>query len=126
MREIKFRIWLHRGWPDKEYEMAEVDYYFFEEWGYQTSGEVESAGHKLMQFTGLKDKNGKEIYDGDIVQTVVTSEWDCDVPRDEEAVIEWDGFQWWAKSIHTADWHEIYDYPWEIIGNIYENPELLK
>jgi hypothetical protein len=113
MREIKFRIWLHRGWPDKEYEMAEVDYYFFEEWGYQTSEEVESAGHKIMQYTGLKDKNGKEIYEGDIVRLIYGPKFYLyTVPDDCGCGLRW--------QIDESGGEQ------EVIGNIYENPELLK
>ena len=75
---------------------------------------------ELMQFTGLKDKNGKEIYEGDVVKDRFGNH--CEVIYD-------DG-QWWAKnaiehlkrsiSAGTIGWNE-----YEIIGNIYSNPELL-
>ena len=118
MREIKFRIWLHRGWPDKEYEMAEVDYYFFEEWGYQTSGEVESAGHKLMQFTGLKDKNEKEIYEGDIV-AFWNRTWSVECPGLAYGCYLKDELE--GRKLDSG-----FDGILEVIGNIYENPELIK
>lgn len=81
------------------------------------------------QFIGIKDDNGIEIYEGDILR--VKNEWD-------------------EESIHTVTWGSEYDYPafdlhpliseevnsiseilcgtydYEVIGNIYENPELLK
>ena len=58
MREIKFRLF-------KDGEMLGADVLAFEEYGLlqdQLAGEP-----SLMQYTGLKDKNGKEIYEGDIV-----------------------------------------------------------
>ena len=68
----------------------------------------------LMQSTGLKDKNGKEIYEGDIISGGQNYEvfWDNGLA----------GFL--ARSSHTQG-RELND-SFEIIGNIYENPELLK
>ena len=64
------------------------------------------------QFTGLKDKNGKEIYEGDIVKSgILTGE-----------VYQQYGY-WTATSIGQSLWSQK---SIEIIGNIYENPELLK
>lgn len=79
---------------------------------------------ELMQSTGLKDKNGKEIFEGDIVDY-----------KGRKAVIKWHGS--YASFIYRfvnelqergSEWHPLFlaYYHFEIIGNIYENPELLE
>ena len=78
----------------------------------------------IMQSTGLKDKNGKEIFEGDIVDY-----------KGREAVIKWHGS--YASFIYrfvdglqerVSEWEPLFlaCYHFEIIGNIYENPELLE
>ncbi len=71
-------------------------------------------GIQLMQFTGLTDKNGKEIFEGDVV------EWSVAYMFGEgekcRAVMEWKG-QLLVPHINPTS---------EVIGNIYENPELIK
>ena len=78
---------------------------------------------ELMQSTGLKDKNGKEIFEGDIVDY-----------KGRKAVVKWHGS--YASFIYrfvdeinerVSEWHPLFlaYYHFEIIGNIYENKELL-
>ena len=82
---------------------------------------------ELMQSTGLKDKNGKEIFEGDILG----------VDTGEEIVnlnIYWDSKHalfMFESEIHNekellAELVEDNTYPFAIVGNIYENPELLE
>lgn len=75
----------------------------------------------LMQFTGLKDKNGKDVFEGDILSTLQY--------EDKVATVEWRGnhFGMGFSMCHDGvpvdmddDWSEF-----EVIGNIYENPELI-
>lgn len=77
----------------------------------------------FTQSTGLKDKNGNEIYEGDIVDY-----------KGRKAVVKWHGS--YASFIYrfvdelqerVSEWHPLFlaYYHFEIIGNIYENKELL-
>ena len=79
---------------------------------------------ELMQSTGLKDKNGKKIFEGDIVDY-----------KGREAVVKWHGS--YASFIYrfvdglqerVSEWDPLFlaCYNFEVIGNIYENPELLE
>ena len=93
---------------------------------------------KIMQFTGLKDKNGKEIYEGDIIN------WFAD-GIEKTAIVIWRSCGWCAErfdkdlnvferyyqfsnfipvEINREGKEDMFD--GEVIGNIYENPELLK
>ena len=67
-------------------------------------------GNRLMQYTGLTDKNGKEIYEGDIVK------WGKIIEKVEMK----DGC--WSMVLGTI----VEEFNLEVIGNIYENPELIK
>ena len=89
---------------------------------------------ELMQYTGLKDKNGKEIYEGDIVRFNEFYEGDYK-QRGGVAVIVWDEEGHSVCQVDKEDGEEFYicstwdlskNYGGEIIGNIYENPELIK
>lgn len=95
--------------------------------GYISSG----GGNVLMQFTGLKDKNGKEIYEGDILST----------KKGRNVVVEWQSNVWSHPGFGVFDrkkdedgverrYNELNIYYFaskrEVIGNIYENPNLIK
>jgi uncharacterized phage protein (TIGR01671 family) len=74
-------------------------------------------GVEVVQYTGLKDYNGKEIYEGDIVRCQYTEDRG---PRFVD-VVEWSNCEF---KIGTYGLGEIEAE--EIIGNIYENPELIE
>lgn len=117
-REIKFRgkslkygNWLFGSlWIDKE------NFYITHEKESEKAGEssytyvTEVVPSTIGQYTGLKDKNGKEIYEGDMLQH----------PNHKTTIVTWDetecGWNIVGYGIHLC----------EVIGNIHDNPELIK
>jgi len=112
-REIKFRAWngermrpvntisFNEGWIDTPKENSPIEDF------------------KLMQFTGLTDKNGVEIYEGDIDKY--------------RGIVVWNDLDYCWSVIDLTwndrrEWHSLTSLtsPYEVIGNIYENPELDK
>jgi len=120
MREIKFRAW------DKKGQIGMIE-------NLRLDVVLEDERYVIMQFTGLKDKNGKEIYEGDIVSHRGEFE-----EEEKIGVIEWfggeDSAEFYVRQIKAKDEFGFYEmqgknFCWdelEIIGNIYENPELLE
>jgi len=132
MREIKFRAWDESMGKMEFFGLGDtVPYYYPDEWSSRINYEV-------MQFTGLLDKNGKEIYEGDIIESVEDNyiyKINPIVPLSRSCVdrSETIGRRCDNEIIHSNGISENYNDDWisnsefyEIIGNIYENPELLK
>ena len=127
MREIKFRAWLK-----EKKEMIDnarpnffckhLHYLCDNSSGGQDVLGVSTEDIELMQYTGLKDKNNKEIYEGDIL-----SDGNNDKPykvifENESFRAEFEG----DFEEYSFDLIDVVAQGCEIIGNIYENPELIR
>lgn len=140
-REIKFRAWIK---DDKSmWEVEAIDFHkqvVRIDWqpqdGSRLTEGIDFEEVKLMQYTGLKDKNGKEIYEGDIVRFADKGEWYkymyCFEKTREEiegmpygvGEVKWDGRNsGWSVGVGAT--YEASTYL-EVIGNVFENPELLE
>lgn len=132
-REIKFRAWniedkimlmeaqdmydgLGTYYDNKGNEVDVYQYFNSSSFGGILDDAKEST-HAVMQSTGLKDKNGKEIYEGDIIKIISKNrKWEG------IKIVEWDAprAMFTPSQIRYADVTAT-----EIIGNIYQNPELM-
>ena len=122
MREIKFRAWdkAEKRWYD--YEDSEI---FIDLHGQPLIYTAENpypfanTDIELMQYTGLKDKNGKEIYEGDIIKYKTIYKWDKNPIKLKPVVFENGMFT--PQGVIKYLGNNI-----EVIGNIHDNPELLE
>lgn len=122
MREIKFRFW-HK---DIGMMVGDGIVYADGKWSYKPTKQGDTIP---MQYTGLKDKNGVEIYEGDILNNDAVVEWFDSLNWDSGGSVH-PGFycrQWFEyKDDGAMSYHYGFDNNVEVIGNIYENSELLK
>lgn len=132
MRKIKFRAWNKK--KKSMHIVVTLELYFEDEQTFYVSTasqeDIFPEDIELMQYIGLKDKNGKEIFEGDLLKPV----------KGYDDIYE-------VRELHTGfGWFEIYDGHFKkwvimedqkhaplyvgtnyiVIGNIHENPELLK
>ena len=116
MREIKFRAW---DKEDKEiiYEALEIRNIGLGD-GSVLIDERTQKGNELiwMQYTGLKDKNDKEIYEGDVLK----------FKNGCMGIVIYEAPSWGVDWGGVKNFLGIFYDKTEIIGNIYENPELIK
>lgn len=138
MRELKFRVWSEE---DREYRTdCDVFRLFHGKTGCPaTIYNDEGDRFDIEQYTRLKDKNGKEIYEGDIVETLINGVW---TTGNHDVIF---GKKLWKLEVIWADgqcgflWkvigsknqpnrvYDIFDQhlgAFEVIGNIHENPGL--
>jgi len=121
-RDIKFRAWdkkfkLMYRWEDLEsLDLAEGTFINSSNSVIEGCEENIDDYLELMRFTGLTDKNGKEIYEGDIVENNPNVRWEVKWSDKKAQWRVWGGSDFALCSMGKV----------EVIGNIYENPELLK
>lgn len=109
MRELKFRVWF------KEH----YDYYKLDDFcGVDNRYFLEDT--IVEQYTGLKDKNGKEIYEGDILR------WEnSKFSFEDNGVVVYEHGGWCVTNTICTLWACITLYKAEVVGNIHENKEFL-
>jgi len=126
MREIKFRAWIM---PDHNFDIGEESYMYQWSWDFFSEDSPVTKYTKafpgsfglsdviLMQYTGSNDVTGEEIYEGDILNIIFD---------DSIAPVVWEGNGFWIKQNRFGgnSWFPVPE-ACRIIGNIYENPELL-
>ena len=144
-RKIKFRIWKRElqkmqypvpPWDAQDGDLREI-FFDWEDW------DADKLGQDLMQFTGILDVEGREIYEGDILQVLISyEEWLT------PSVVVWSKYdeagyslaniskiEDWKKPLigHTVNGIELVQQyqmfnkgGYKIMGNIFQNPELLK
>ena len=133
MREIKFRAWDRlRNRMSESFNLDCLHYgYFIDKEGTLEASTFYLCDCEIVQYTGLKSKNGKEIYEGDIIRYtfhIGPREWPGIVHEVEWSDSNLTGFHPFIDYDVDADGNECCVIPdsIEVIGNIYENPELLK
>ena len=78
----------------------------------------------IGQYTGLTDKNGAKIFDGDILEGDLEDRLDPGAKW--RSIVVWGTFGWMCKGRQTLPMDEFDILEGEVIGNIYDNPELVK
>ena len=114
-REIKFRVWDKEGGTD-----GMISWDLIKKLEFSMGELLEEEKSIVMQFTGLYDMDGKEIYEGDIIGTEVGIKY-----KDYEVVeFKKGGF---SPLCSDSDYEYAYESThYKVLGNIYENPELVK
>ena len=136
MREIRFRAWVECGtfvggvnpymnyYPEFHGDINEI----FRNNGAEPKSKY---GSKItyMQFTGLKDKNGKDIYEGDIVEYSYLSALD-NKRKSSKWVVEYETGMYWLRDINKMSQYDSSLFlkftRIEVVGNVRENSKLLE
>jgi len=120
MREIKFRAVYKGTLLDRVFKPFDL----YKELTTQNfdEGAFDPKGLLFEQFTGLRDKNGKEIYEGDILHWIA---WGCPMDEFKELQETYKLIVKWVSGGFDIPYEDDTERTYEAIGNIHENPELL-
>lgn len=136
MRQIKFRVWHPVKWDDETDEPIAFEMCY--DWAFEEYKPINDLlnsldePYVLMQYTGLK-LDGQEIWEGDIIEFNFGDLTEFDVGNQKEyGVVRFSEDGFWTSSLPGFEEELLSDelksdaYECKIVGNIHENPELLK
>lgn len=156
MREIKYKVWHieHKKWIHDELDIfltSDGDVYEKYDYGYETCIRDITNAVEVLFFTGLKDKNGKEIYEGNVIKqeytAIIKTDYDpvsyglIDQETEEghhigEVVIIASKGVCMRKPLRYSleddkteisnQYKNVAGYRCEVIGNVYDNPDLIQ
>ena len=133
MRELKFRVWCPTSKHFSTIPWLSCDglqLKWIHTGNEETLTDIRFDEYVIQQYTGLKDKNGKEIYEGDIVThtSINGKDYKAEIvfsPTLAAFVLDTSGRH--LLDDKYGDYYELHkDHSYEIIGNVFENSELLE
>lgn len=120
---LKFRVW---DIEEKTYKSSDRPFFLCDDGKVlDTHFDIRDNEVTVEQCTGLKDKNGKLIYEGDIVHYIKHTNLGLGGDRYAK-VFWWDNVQGFAIETSYGDYYGLDDFEIEVVGNIHENADLLK